>query len=272
APVLAARAAMRAGAGYVQLAAPSSLEDVLASRLVEPMTLAMPETPQRTLALAALEPLLEAAAAVDAVVLGCGLSRHSESSELVRRFVERCATPVLLDADGLNAFEAAREALHAESAAASPACGAPGRVRILTPHLGEMQRLTGESPAALESARIDGTVAWAKRWAAVLVLKGAPTVTASADGAATVNSTGGPVLASAGTGDVLAGITVALVAQGLAAYDAARLGVFLHGTAGDRLNTTRGALGVIASDVLEALPDVMRELARTREGRARGTA
>ena len=250
---LAARAALRAGAGYVQAAIPSSLNDVLEVKLTEEMTLPMPETAERTLAIAALEPLLARAAQADVIALGPGLSRHREAAELARRVVAECDRPLVIDADGLNAFEGHTDAL----------MRAPG-ARVLTPHLGEMHRLTGVDPGTLEARRIDAAREWAQRWRSVVVLKGAPTVTASPEGQATVNPTGNPGMATAGMGDVLTGAIAALIAQGLAPYDAARLGVYAHGMAGDLAAGEMGQYGLAAGDALESLPLALLALARLR--------
>ena len=250
---LAGRAASRSGAGYVQVAVPRSLHDVLAIKLTEEMALPLPETPERTLATAALEPLLELAARAGVLALGSGLSRHAEAAELARRVVAEHAGPLVLDADGLNAFAGRAESLargHAE--------------RVLTPHLGEMERLTGEDAAELEARRIDASREWAGRWRAVVVLKGAPTVTAAPDGRATVNPTGNPGMATAGTGDVLTGVIAGLIAQGLNAYDAARLGVYAHGLAGDLAANEKGQAGMVAGDVTEFLPAALLSLVRLR--------
>jgi len=251
---LAARAATRAGAGYVQCAVPEGLADILAVKLTSEMTLAAPQTRGRTLAHEALEPIARWAGRADSMLLGSGLARDAESAALARALVAARTRPLVLDADGLNAFEG------------SPAFDAPaGAPIVLTPHLGEMARLTGETPAALEARRIDAAREWASRWKAVVVLKGAPTVTAAPDGRATVNPTGNPGLATAGTGDVLAGMIAALLAQRLEPYDAARAAVYVHGLAGDRVAAARGPLGLDATDVLEAVPEAMFALSRARD-------
>ena len=254
---LAARGAMRSGAGYVQAAVPRSLNDVLEVKLTEEMTLPMPETPERTLAIAALEPLLARAGEADVVALGSGLSRHREAAELARRVVAACERPVVVDADGLNAFEGHAEAFARASAA-----------RVLTPHLGELRRLTGLDTATLDAERIDAARAWARRWKSVVVLKGAPTVIASADGAVTVNPTGNPGMASAGMGDVLTGAIAALIAQGLSPYDGARLAVYAHGLAGDLVAGENGPHGLTAGDVAESMPRALRTLAALRTEQA----
>jgi NAD(P)H-hydrate epimerase len=257
---LAARAALRSGAGTVKAAIPSSLNDVLEVKLTEEMTVPMPETPERTLSLAALEPLHAQAGEVDVVVLGSGLSRHREAAELARRVVGESERALVIDADALSAFEGHTEAL---ARAAAP--------RVLTPHLGEMRRLTGIETAQLEATRIDAAGEWARRWNAVVLLKGAPTVVAAPDGRTSVNPTGNPGMATVGMGDVLAGVIAALMAQGLAPWDAARLGAYAHGMAGDRVAGEKGQYGLVAGDVVEAMPLALLTLAKLRGESAEAT-
>lgn len=251
--VLAARAAVRAGAGYVRVAVPASLADVLAAHLVEPMVIGCGENEARTLTATALPRLLAEAERADAVSIGSGLSTRPHAAALVRELATHLAKPLVLDADALSALSPATDVL-------VPALRLAPAPRILTPHLGEMQRLSGQSPVELEARRIDAAKGWAQRWGAVVVLKGGPTVIAAPDGRVSVNSTGGPSLATAGTGDVLTGTLVALLAQGLAPYDAARLAVYVHGIAGDLAAGLRGETGVSASDVVELLPQAMQRL------------
>jgi NAD(P)H-hydrate epimerase len=254
APTLTARAASRTGAGYVQVAVPASVSDILAIKLLEEMPIACPETSSRALSLAAWDELSRRAGGVHVVALGPGLSRDPETAELTRRLVAKVETPMVVDADGLNAFEARSAEI---AAAAGP--------RILTPHIGEMARLTGVGAEELERTRIDAALEWAQRWRAIVVLKGAPTVIASPDGEATINPTGNPGMATAGMGDVLTGVIAALVAQGVSPYDAARLGAFAHGMAGDRVAGIRGQHGLDAGDVVEAMPFALRDLVALRD-------
>jgi len=257
ATVLAARAASRAGAGYVRVAAPASLHDALASQLVEQMPVACGEGVFRSLTVTALPQVLAEAARADAVAIGPGLSRHADAVKLVHALLPRLDMPVVLDADGLNAFSPPdgdlTEALRA----------APGP-RIITPHLGEMARLTGEMPSLLETRRIDAARQWAKRWKCVLVLKGAPTVVADAEGNVCVNPTGNPGMATAGMGDVLTGAIAALLAQKLPPYDAARFAVFAHGLAGDLAAREVGPVGLTAGDVVERLPRALVLISEAR--------
>lgn len=257
APALAAHAALRSGAGYVQLAVPHGVLAPLQIKLWEEMPHGVAETRDGALAAAAFDTIAALAARADVVVLGSGLSRDAEAAELARRLVRELACPIVLDADGLNAF--------AGTAAALAGVGAP---LVLTPHLGEMSRLTGLTAADLEATRLDAARQWAATTRAVLVLKGAPTVTAAPGGTATVNPTGNPGLATAGTGDVLAGVIAALIGQGLSPYDAARAGVYVHGLAGDRAAAARGPIGLAARDVIIELPGALRALANVRDARA----
>ncbi|MBI3539205.1 MAG: NAD(P)H-hydrate dehydratase, partial [Candidatus Eisenbacteria bacterium] len=250
---LAAHAALRSGAGYVKAATPSSVNDILEVKLTEEITLPMPETAERTLALAELEPLLTHVSEADAVAIGPGLSRHREAGELARRVVAESDRPLVIDADGLFAFEGHVDAL---TRAHAP--------RVLTPHVGEMRRLSGIDAGTIEARRIDVAREWAQRLRSVVVLKGAPTVTASPSGEATVNPSGNPGMATLGMGDVLTGVIASLIAQGLTPYDAARLGAYVHGTAGDLVAGERGQFGVTAGDVAETLPLALLGLARLR--------
>jgi len=251
--VLAARAAARAGAGYVRVAVPASLQDTVAAQLVGPMVFGFGEDERRSLTTSAVPSLLEESARAGAVALGCGLSRHPHAAALARELATRLAKPLVLDADALWALSPAEDRL-------VPALRLASAPRVLTPHLGEMQRLTGQDAAELEARRIDAARGWAQRWGAVVVMKGAPTVVAAPDGRVSVNPTGTPALATAGTGDVLAGVLVALLAQGLAPFDAARLAVWVHGRAGELAGEEIGVPGTIASDVVEKLPRALAAL------------
>src|SRR5262249_22313638 len=164
--------------------------------------------------------LLERARGVAAMAIGPGLGHESATVDAVMALLEGSNVPRVIDADGLNALALTKSWKKKVGAHA-----------VLTPHLGEMSRLTGVGSADLERDRIESARRWAREWGVVLVLKGAPTVTASPDGSVTVNATGNPGMASAGMGDVLTGLVLAFLAQGLAPYDAARLAVWVHGLA-----------------------------------------
>lgn len=252
--ILAARAASRGGAGYVRVAAPASLVDVLASQLVEQMPVPCGEGPSRALSSSAAAQVLEEAVRADAVALGPGLSRAGDALALVRDLVARIDRPLVVDADALAAFSPPAGDLAAALA------GAPAP-RIVTPHLGEMARLTGQLPSAIEARRVDVAREWARRWRCVLVLKGAPTIVAAPDGRACLNPTGNPGMATAGMGDVLTGAIAALLAQHLSPYDAACVAVLAHGAAGDLAAAEIAPVGLVAGDVAERLPRALRWIA-----------
>ncbi|MEO6463234.1 MAG: NAD(P)H-hydrate dehydratase [Candidatus Eisenbacteria bacterium] len=249
--VLASTAALRAGAGVVTAAVPASVNDAIEAAMIEPMTWPLPESPERALATSAVPQLLARAGQVDAVALGPGLSRAPEAGELARRIVAAAAAPIVLDADGLHAFAARAGEL---------ARRAPGVPLVVTPHLVEMERLSGITPAELERGRLVLPTRFAREWNAVVVLKGAPTVIAAPDGRVTVNPTGNPGMATAGMGDVLTGVIAAFLAQGLAPYDAARAAVFVHGLAADVAHERVGTLSLVAGDVTATLPQVLCRL------------
>jgi len=251
AAALAAWGAGRAGAGLVTLACPAGLNDILEVKCTEAMTAPLPQTPGRALALAASESVLSLAAERDAVGLGPGIGREPETGELVRDLALRLEGPLALDADALFALG-----------------GEPERLRrrrgptLLTPHPGEAAALLGTRAAELERDRLGAARRLAERSGAVVLLKGAASVAAAPDGRAVLNPTGGPALASGGTGDVLLGVATAFLAQGLEPLTAAALAAFLHGLAGDRLSAGRGPAGLLAEDLAAELPRAARSLRR----------
>ena len=244
AAAMAAKAALRVGAGLVTVATPASVNDTLEAKLLEAMTVPMPDTKERTLARAGLEELLSFINARTAVAIGPGLTTHPETVELLHALVPRLEKPSVLDADALNAL-AGRTALLTE-------CTIPP---ILTPHPGEMARLMDHATTqSVNADRIGAAVAFAKARRVLLVLKGACTVVAHPDGRAAICPTGNPGMATAGTGDVLTGMIVGLLAQGLAPWDAACAGTYLHGLAGDLASFRLGPAGMTAGDVIEQIP------------------
>jgi NAD(P)H-hydrate epimerase len=246
---LAAEGALRGGAGLVTLAVPRSLNPIFEEKLTEAMTLPVPEAADASFGEASLEALEQAASARECCVVGPGIGRLPETARLLARWLPDMRAPAVVDADALNAFEGRPDALRAPGA------------RILTPHPGEMARLLGRSTAEIERDRLGAARELASIAGAVVVLKGARSVIAGPGGEARINPTGGPGLATGGTGDVLAGAIGALVAQGLPAFDAASLGVWLHGLAGEM----QGRVGVAAGEVARALPDAWRRLEAAAE-------
>ncbi len=244
AAAMAAKAALRAGAGLVTVATPASVNDTLEAKLLEAMTAPMPETKERTLARACIEELLSFINERTAVAIGPGLTTHPETVELLHALVPRLEKPSVLDADALNAL-AGRTALLTE-------CKIPP---ILTPHPGEMARLVEHATTqSVNADRIGAAVTFARARRVMLVLKGARTVVANPDGRAAICPTGNPGMATAGTGDVLTGMIVGLLAQGLSPWDAACAGTYLHGLAGDLASFRLGLAGMTAGDVIEQIP------------------
>jgi NAD(P)H-hydrate epimerase len=253
AAVLAARGALRAGAGLVTIATPEPCLPLMAPAIPEAMTAPLPATNSGALSDSGLERLLALARGRDAVVLGPGLGQERRTRLLVQAFVRQCPVPLVIDADGLNAL--------------APAGEEPGQLgalrreapTVLTPHPGEMARLVGRSSREVQAARPEIAGVLARATGAVVVLKGERTVVAEPQGRAAVAPTGNPGLATGGTGDVLAGVVGALLARH-GALLAATAGVLVHGRAGDLAAAARGEEGLTAGDVVDALPAAIESL------------
>ena len=249
AATMAALGALRVGAGLVTVATPRSLNDVLEAKLLEAMTVPVPETEARTLSTKALAPLLAFATDKTAMAIGPGIGTHPETKALVHSLLSSLTRPIVLDADGLNAVAGHRELL---STVHAPL--------LVTPHPGEMARLLEVSTADVQKDRLGAATRLAQEHKVYVVLKGAGTVVAAPDGRLVVNSTGNPGMATAGTGDVLTGMLVGLLAQGLSPWEAACTGVYLHGLAGDLAAADQGETGLIAGDVIQAIPRAIRRV------------
>ena len=251
AATLSSEAGLKAGAGLVTAAVPSSLNDILEVKLTEAMTLPLPEAEgARAIGFQALTPLKEFLAGKSAVALGPGLGAHPETQEAVRELVRHCLLPMVVDADGINALAGHLEILRD---AAGP--------RILA-HPGEMAHLLGTTVKEVQSRRLDTAREVAAAHQAVVVLKGVQTLVADPQGRVSLNPTGNPVLASGGTGDVLTGLIGGFLAQGLSPWDAARLGVYLHGLAADYLEAAIGPRGHLAEDLLNSFPELLSEFSQ----------
>ena len=254
---LAAEGAGRSGAGLVTLGIAFPLANVIAAGLLETMSLRLPSTEQETIAFEALEAALQFANRVQSAVLGPGLSSNSDTVQFVLDFLPGCPVPLVLDADGLNALSEqpalAAEAVHG---------------LIMTPHPGEMARLTGLSTEEIQGNREAVAAQYAQEWNSVVVLKGHPTIVAAPGGPIAVNSTGNHGLAKGGTGDILAGLLGGLLAQGMTPFDAACTGVYLHGLAGDLAQARYTSRGMLAGDVLQCLPEAWKALEEDRPQRA----
>jgi len=265
AALMAARACLKAGAGLVTIGVAESLVNAFQSRVTEEMILPLADNGSGAVSYAAADTILDfLRKRVSAIAIGPGLSVNDEITGLVRRLIAESDIPMVIDADGLNAL-AGRTGILKKSRAPL----------ILTPHTGEMARLLDRgsgtrgqgSEAAgahlreeIEGNRIETALAFAKKTKTYLVLKGAPTVTASPDGNAYINTSGNPGMATAGTGDVLTGMISAFLAQKMNPLKASVLGVFIHGLTGDTVAGEKGQHSLIASDIIRGMPSVFRSL------------
>ena len=252
---LAASAATRVGAGLVTVAVPESLQTAVAARAAEPTYLPLTESSPGVVSPDAGPLLLDNLAGYSALLIGCGIGQAPTTRQLVERLLLSGAhlPPTVVDADALNILSGSqRDGNSWWERFTSNA--------VLTPHPGEMARLTGKPTAAIQDDRIGVAVESAARWDKVTVLKGAGTVVASPSGKTMLSPFANPGLASAGTGDVLAGAIAGLLAQGLTLEKAAALGVYLHAAAGERVRRELGEAGMVASDLLAALPLTIRDI------------
>ncbi len=248
APALAALAALRGGCGLCTVAVPEPHQAVIASHALEPMVRGMPANSAGGFGPEALAPLEELAAAADVVCLGPGMSHHPDVIALVRRLVVSVAGTLVIDADGLNALAGDTTVLQQRTHAPT----------ILTPHPGEMARLCGTDTGAVQAARVTVARDFAQTHGVVVALKGYATVVTDGN-EPWICGSGNAGMATAGTGDVLAGLIAAIVAQGFPAAAATRMGVWIHGRAGDLAADRTGEVSLIAGDVVAALPQAIRE-------------
>lgn len=248
APCMTSLSALRAGAGVVTTAVPAGLNPVFEQKLTEVMTLPLDDAGSGRLSEAALPELLDAAASCDCLALGPGLGRHQETVRMVRQLLAETSAPVVLDADGLYALAGRPGSLKKRRA-----------VTVLTPHAGELGRLLGLPSDEVAESSLSRAVQGARRSGAILVLKGSHSIIT--DGSDTlINTSGNPGLATAGSGDVLTGIIAALIARGLAPLDAAAGGVHIHGAAADMAAGDGCMDSIIATDLIDYLPQVFADL------------
>jgi len=251
AAALCSRAALRSGAGLVKVGMPWRLAAVVAGRDPNVMTVALPETADGTISAVAPTKILKAMEEHDVMLIGPGISTAPETVQAVKIMLPQVDARLVIDADALNAIAK-------DPGEVLPKLNRDNDLPILTPHPGEMRRLLGDE---FKEADLGGDhekrreiACWfAKQWNLCLVLKGHKTVVADPT-RVYVNTTGNPGLAKAGSGDVLAGVIAALVGQGYSSFDAAALGTYLHGLAGDLIRDKIGEIGMLATDVIEALP------------------
>jgi len=251
AAALCSNAALRSGAGLVTLGIPKSLNSAMALKLTEVMTFSLAETKEQTLSLKAEKNILDKVKGSDIVVLGPGLSQNPGTRKLINRLILKVDKPMVLDADALNAISKNIDALK--------------KVKtkyVITPHEGEMARLINKRPEYVKNNRLIVAKKFSRDYNAVVVLKGRGTIVAEPGGGYYINTTGNPGMATAGSGDVLTGIISGFLSQGLKIFDAARLGVYTHGLSGDIAARDKGEIGLMAGDILEKIPQAIRQVQR----------
>ena len=253
AAILAARAAVRAGAGLVTVGVPEPILQTVDLGSIESMTLGLPAVASGQIAEAAVGTVLDDAEGKAVLALGPGLGQEPETQTAIRRLVLECPLPVVIDADGLNAFTGHAGDLSSRRAET-----------VLTPHPGELGRLLGVSTAQIQEDRVAAARGAAEETGAIVVLKGHLSLVASGT-AVFVNPTGNPGMATGGSGDVLTGLIAGLIAQGLDALDATVLAVYLHGLAGDLAASRIGEIALAAGDLIEILPAAFAALKRADE-------
>ncbi len=251
APYLVSVGALRAGAGLITLAVPKSLYQVMALKLIEVMTKPLPETRQGSFSLKAEREIKGFLKSQDVLALGPGLGQNPETQALTRHVALSCDKPLVIDADGLNAFLGNPDLL---KRLRSPA--------ILTPHPGEAGRLFDCGVPKDDTGRKRFASQVARQYGVVLVLKGHHTVIAAPNGKVGMNLTGNPGLATGGSGDLLTGIIAAFLGQGLDPFSAARCGVFIHGFAADLAVKEFGEISLTPMDVLQYLPKAFKVILR----------
>jgi hydroxyethylthiazole kinase-like uncharacterized protein yjeF len=249
AAALTAEAGLRSGTGLVILGCPSGLNDILEAKLTEVITKPLPQVKnRRCFALRGLGEVREMVKWGDAIAVGPGIGTYHETRELIFRLISKLDKPSVFDADALNILARDMDYL-----------GAHAAPLVISPHPGEMSRLTGKAIEDIQRNRINIALEFAEEFNLVCILKGAPSVIAAPSGQAWLNPNGNDGMATAGSGDVLTGLIGGFLAQGLMDIDAAALGCFIHGKAGDIASVHFGNRGMIAGDILRMLPEALRE-------------
>jgi NAD(P)H-hydrate epimerase len=255
---LSAQSALRSGAGLVYLATPFSQQPILATKLTCVITHPLSETPQGTISIKAIREITSllnpvdnkkytlTLADIDAAAIGPGLSRHPQTIKFVRSVLPLCKCPIVIDADGLNAL--------VDNA------GIIQKMRsvVLTPHSAEMARLLKTTPTKIQFNRRNSAIEAAKRFNAVIVLKGYQTVVTDGENVY-INNTGNPGMATAGSGDVLTGMIATFLAHKFSSFESAQLAVYLHGFAGDIAVNKFGESSLIATDILDFIPQAFKQ-------------
>lgn len=250
AAVMAVKAACRSGAGLVKCALPESCVGIIASHVAEAIYLPFTSTKSELNSVDSSEILSELKKS-SACIIGCGMGQSERTKQIVELVIRNSEVPLVIDADALNCISDKPEILKESKCEI-----------IITPHPGEMSRLTGKSKEEVQNSRLETALSFAAEYGVTVVLKGANTIIALPDGKAAVNTTGNPGMACGGSGDVLTGIIGALLAQKMSVSDAALCGVYIHGECGDRAAAKNSVTALIPSDIIDMLPNLFIELER----------
>jgi len=257
---MAGMSALRAGAGLSTVVTAKSVLETVAGFHPELMTEALDETESGTISASALDRIIELARGKTVVAIGPGISRETQTSALVRSLIAKLEVPIVVDADGLNAFEGRADGLNGK-----------GRTVVITPHPGEMARLAGITVAEVQNDRLGVARRIAREHELIVVLKGYRTLVVRPDGEAWVNTTGNPGMATGGTGDILTGMVAGMLAQHpKQAFAAVLTAVNLHGLAGDVMRESVGEYSLVATDLLQGLPEAFRRTQQSALGKAVG--
>lgn len=249
AAALTSLAAMRSGAGLVTVGIPASLNSIVQKKISSViMTWPLKETKESTLSPLAYPQIIKRLNSFSVLAIGSGLSTHPDTQKLILKIIGNIQLPMVMDADGLNALAKNLDPLRKNTG-----------VKILTPHPGEMSRLTSLSKDFIEKNRRKVTVDFAKKFQCTVLLKGHRSVVASAEGRVYINETGNPGMATAGSGDVLTGMIAALLGQGLSGFEAAKYGAYLHGLAGDLAAKKISQTALLATDIIDYIPQALRQ-------------
>ncbi|MCI6616868.1 NAD(P)H-hydrate dehydratase [Ruminococcus sp.] len=248
AAIMSGKAALRCGLGLLKTALPKSIYPIAAGAIFESVFFPLEETSDGKISKSNIDFLLCEAEKSSAVLIGCGLSVCDDTAELVNSFIENCTKPLVLDADALNCV------------ATNPDILKKAKVPIIiTPHPGEMARLVKSTPKAVNENRAEIAADFAKEYGVVTVLKGSGTIIASPEGRVMINRTGNSGMATGGSGDVLAGMTGSLLAQGAKPFDAAAAAVYLHGLSGDIAAEKLDKISMLPTDLIDEIPQAFRK-------------
>lgn len=272
AALMAAKACLRSGSGLVTLAVPESLMNIFQGRVTEEMTLPLPDDGSGVLSSKAIDVILNfAAQKIDVIAIGPGIGVSNDTEKIMNELIQKSTIPMVIDADAINSIAPPHPPLGKGGQRGGISKGAIGLLRkakspiVITPHPGEMARLLSqesekEIKIKIEKDRIDTAMSFSKETGTYLVLKGVPTIVTEPEGRAFINTTGNPGMATAGSGDVLTGMIASLLGQSLNPVNASLLGVYIHGFAGDMAAKGKGEHSLIATDIIDSLPDAFVQL------------